>query len=723
MFTNLINTLAHLPVMQIAHEVALEFSQSANKSIPIIKAPVASGKTLLLPAVCSNFLYEHFTAPNDDNVIVVLTPNRNLALNATETMRKILGPQEEDLVGCLMSTRSNERSIVHDDNRIIFTTVGYALASGMLDTYNNFIIDEAHETTIDLSIAKAYLDKRIREGSEVGLMIMSATMNDTSEVEYWGGDIAKVFTTESSAFPVQLIHTSTQTIAQATFSLIAEHNRKGILVFVAGKTEIDTAIIDISSLLDECEIDYEICSLFGRSDYEERELAYADPTKDVKILVATNVIESGVNIPWVDGGVSSGKTKIMNVYNNIHRLVEEDLPIWRIEQQAGRVRRFKPGVFILADKNSFKNRDLLFLPDIRRLPLTELVMHVASLPDTNIDDLRFAHNEQPNPRSLSTAIHLLEQYGLVEQDVNGVLSLTDDGIRTKNLPLTFRASTAFCEAVNIGMESRMIPLVVMMEMGDIRFRFNEPVTGTQCRYSDIVNYTIKAIEYFFIYRNEGKEVAYDFARNSNLNVKKLNEFINVVKDLEHKLGILSDFSFYLNHDTPQKKEYFDKAVKRVLFRANLHELYRGGITAAHVSSLKEALFSKHSVIGARYSERSEYISFSGSLRDVSPKDKWMTPFTVLENITAFTEGDFDYLINEFGEARLKKMLPSMEHSRVFEFYFTKKENDKKNGDQSKFQSYVDDAYTDFQMNGQSINRTPTKTVGSFGDVLKKAMGR
>lgn len=714
MFTNLIETLSHLPVTQIMNEVAVCFSSSAQQCVPIIKAPVASGKTLLLPAACSDYLYTNFTAPSDDNVIVVLCPTRHLAMNAAKTMRHLLGV-DRNYVGCLTSNRSDDKSIFHDDNRIIFTTVGYALVSNMLETYNNFIIDEAHETSIDLSITRALLQKRVREGSDIGLMIMSATMNDHTEVEFWGQDIAKVFTAESSAFPVEMIHDKHASISQSVLTLIEDHHRRGIVVFVSGKREITEAIMEIGLLLDEKKVDYEIYPLHGLSSAEEYDLALADPQHTVKILVSTNVIESGVNIDWFDGGVTSGKTKVAYSNDNVRYLVEEDLPKWRIDQQAGRVRRFGPGVFIISAATSYEGRKEIADPDITRLPLTEFVMHVASTSGVSIDDLKFPETETPNKFAVSEAIHTLEQYGLVEHDVNGVISLTRDGETTKYLPLSFKSSVAYCEAEDMDLRSEMIPLIAMMDMGDIRFRYNEPITGRYYETSDVVNATIAAITYLHRFKTSGGDEAYEFAKNSNLNIRKLNEYMNLVKDMERKIGIMSNFAFYINRDKPHQKDIFDKAVKRVLFRANLHEMYRAGLMSIYIGSNREAMFNRNSVVPHRYSDRKDMVSFTGTLRQATPKDG--VPFTVLENITAFNEKDFDYLIRCFGEERLKSMMKTMEHTQAFDFYFSKKEGKSLSTDTQV------DRFDDFEYNGQKLNDNNKPSVGAFGEVLKKALSK
>ena len=717
MFDSLYEKLAHLPVLSISRSVAEQFSKG---DIPIITSPVASGKTMIVPAACAAALYAETGHMEDeiDNTVYVLEPTRFLAANAAESLRRILGPEHEYLVGCVFSTRAGDDNMLHPRNRVIFTTVGYALHAGIVSTKMNFILDEAHETSIDLSITKAILrDRMIVKEEPVLLAIMSATIDPDCELDFWG-DRANHFTTEGSSHPVEFLHRPAQPVEEAVIELITDHNRTGILVFVEGVQVIEETKNKILQKLEEMDLgmDIEIYGIHGGSDGPERHIASADPEFGIKILIGTNVLESGVSLPWVNGGVSNGKTNIMKVNGNIHRLVQEDLPTLRIKQQCGRVGRFGPGVFILADTLPMHNRANEIEPDICRLPLTELIMHVASMPHLRLSDLQFNRRETPDPKKLAEAITLLKSHDLIEETEPGVFVLTLDGRATRHLPLSFVGCVAYCEALRKNMVSSMLPLVAMIEIGDIRFDRREMLGGTSWPSSDLVHATIVAAQYIWLRVNRGYNPARLFAEEVNLSTRKMEEYVRLLSDLEEKTQTLSDLRIYLSTEDKSSRKILDRITKSVLFRAYLLNMYHAYGTSVDIPGMRidtvyhnTAMTSKTTRTDIGFGVYDTTAAYAGTLRSVTTKTG--KSFVVLENITVFSKDDFTQLIGDFGEARLKALLPHITSSRVFQDYFYLKEPKRVN--ESK-------EFSNFEYNGKPT-LVPTHTEGTMASALKAVL--
>lgn len=652
MFAQLFQTLDHLPVTSIASTVAEHF---AAQMIPIVTSQVASGKTMLIPAHCAELLKDDPIDP----VVYVLEPTRFLANNAAESLRGLLGPNNENLIGCINSNRSDDDSILHPNNRIVFTTVGYALSSGILATRNNFILDEAHETSIDLSLTKAYLHHRLKRGDLINVAVMSATIDIDNEVEYWGEN-AFHFTTHGSAYPVEFHHRPAQGLPHATLEMIVDHNRSGILVFVAGVEEIENAIDGITTLLAVNDIDFEIYGIHGNSTGQQRKIASAPRQKPVKILVGTNVLESGVSLPWVNAGISSGDTKIMHVKGNVRRLNKEELPRWRIDQQMGRVGRFEPGVFILAHASPKDFRPQMAAPDIVRLPLTEFVMHCTNFPDIHIHDLEFTKREQPKIEDIEQAITVLKDYGLIEE-TEGRVVLTDEGRLIQPLPLSYRAAAAVCEAHQMGKLAEMLPLIVMLDMGDIRHIHREPMRGASWTTSDPIQQTMTLAQHFVFNQHDmTHHEMRETAEFVNVNLKKYNEFMLLLKDLERKTQCRAKWSCYLHNGSMEEREAFDRLCKQVIFRAMVVETYSYSTIFQEVKipTVEHGGFTFSSAkVSSTTTCELDYSSFivmcAGSVRVVTPKRGM--PFTILESVTAFTKSDVRHLVQRFGKPVFQKI--------------------------------------------------------------------
>lgn len=716
MFSDLFEKLSHLPVSDIAEDIAKNF---ALQSVPVVTSDVASGKTMLIPAYCALELQRYPL----DKVVYVLEPTRFLANNAAEALRAILGKKNENLVGCINSNRSDDDSILHPDNLIIFTTVGYALSAGILVNKNNFILDEAHETSIDLSLTKAYLHHRRMSGDLINVAVLSATIDITNEMEYWG-DEAIHFTTKGSAFPVEFLHRPAFSLAESVTTLIEDHNRKGILVFVSGVEEIDEAVLSISAKLLAHDIDFEIERIHGNSSSEERRKASRDRRCDVKILVGTNVLESGVSLTWVDSGVSSGDTKVMHVNGNVRKLKKEELPRWRINQQCGRTCRFESGVFILAHPTPLETRPDMSPPDIVRLPLTELVMHCTAFPDIHVRDLKFTSREQPKERALDRAISTLVEYGLIEHHPNGRVTLTTEGEMIQPLPLSYRAGAAYCEAHRLKCEAQMLPLVALLDVGDLRHDYRSPMFGGGSEHSDLLFQLNTIVQHFSNWRNISWKERAEYAARYNVSFKRLQEFDLLLSDLERKTGIRSDFSMYTGEVSEEAKQEFVKLFKQVIFRAMILEIYPYSKSFGHckipVTEQDGVMFTSATPTNTtKY--RVDYplseIMCAGNIRIISPKRGY--PFAVLESITAFTKSDIPYLIDRFGTKALSRIADLSITSELAMFLREPKEVAKRTSLFLQKVRTIEDLRPSGEPIQEVVNTTPT--TGSFGDLLSKAM--
>lgn len=657
MFDQLWTTTDHLPIKAIEHDVAQAF---LNYQTPIITAEVASGKTMRITTRCAQIIAEHSEEP-----VYVLTPTRILANNATDSIVGLMGGEEGlALVGCLNGVRANDASRVQSTNRLVFTTVGYALASGIVAKAHNIILDEAHEMSIDLSLTKALIHRRRRCGESVRLAIMSATLDAENECAYWG-DGSQVFTAAGSAYPLTFIDEVSQKrsadgVALAVSRLLKDYDRQGVLVFVSGKAEIEDCARAITDRLysDEFDHAYEIHKIHGSCSGEERRIACAPPKNKIKILIGTNVLESGISLSWVDGGVSSGFCKMMQVEGNVHRLVETHLPRWRIHQQTGRVRRFKEGVFILTSPMGMGRRPEMFDPDIVRLPLTELVMHCSQF-EIPLEDLQFSRLETPSDQQVKKAIRELQVLGFVDVDLDHNITLTADGQLLENLPLSYRGGAAYCQAHRLGMLGQALPLIAYLETDDLRVSFVEPYgKGYKIwdRRSDIFN----AIGCLYEIKYSQDNDVSTLCEKYNIRESKYQEYFNYLTSLEERLSIRSDFSIY--KFITQSREGADRALvslKQILFRSYATTLYaprssREVMFSSCVNDqwqLQVAEFSSSTAV-ARYQQ---WQVASGHLRTIKPKTG--PAYTILESVTIFTEEDLKACWKAFGPAYLKMVLP------------------------------------------------------------------
>lgn len=487
MFQSLRDTLKALPVHSVIGDVVKDVLES---KVTVLAAPTGSGKSMLLPSAL---------ADAGDDQVVVLVPRRFLATDAACNVAELSGAELGEEVGFALGQVNGERSMHGPDTKLLFCTYGYALRSGLINKARTIVLDEVHEGDEHISLARAVLHQRKRKDPGLRILEMSATVNAEAQAAFWK-DIAptSVHHAESLKPACDLIHESPmlagnngRTIEQVVVDLLengagdrrwhasadpatdneAEDYAKmleqfgnvsgkgcnGIAVFRGGVKEVETTVANLQRLLQSSGIRHvEVVGIHGSTPSDERRAARLPPKKGWrKIIVGTNVIESGVNLLWVDAGVSDGVRKVPHhrADTGAETLVEEDLPQSGIIQQMGRVNRnsamtgFDKGIFILHAKNNFEQRRRQNGPAIEHESIMAPAFHAASL---GYDPTRLKWDVSPQhvsalPARLERAQEELARLELVHGD----WSLTHEGEFIRNLPVSPEMGAMLNEARHI----------------------------------------------------------------------------------------------------------------------------------------------------------------------------------------------------------------------------------------------------------------------------------
>jgi len=441
-FEHLNERLASLPVTRVAEAVVQSVMQ---QKVSILAAPTGSGKSMIVPAKLAD-------ACNAQ--VVVLVPRRDLATNAAANVAKLAGTTLGQDVGYAIGSMAGEKSNFSDQTKLLFATYGYAISSGLINRANHIVLDEVHEASEDISLARAILHGRKQHEPELHLLEMSATVNAARQRHYWN-DIADTAIHEVTghAMPCDERRLTpgrdADSIAQVALDLIQKEGRKGIAIFRSGIKDVESTVQELQTLAARARIpNLEIVQIYGGTPADERAQALQDPKPDhCKIIVGTNVIESGVTLPWLDAGISDGTGKIPydRPDTGASALVLEDLPQWRVVQQRGRPNRapqvtgFDRGIFILFSNKEMEHRPQQATPEIERRALTRIAFHAASL---GYDPRQLKFDATIAPSRLAEAKSQLMLLGLIDED----WQLTSDGEYAARMPLSPENAAMLCEA-------------------------------------------------------------------------------------------------------------------------------------------------------------------------------------------------------------------------------------------------------------------------------------
>lgn len=667
MFEKLYDTLSTLPVVGIADQLTTDVCDGLTV---ILSSATGSGKTLV--ATCK-------LADKANAQVVVCVPRRFLAVNAAETICELAGLTLGNEVGYAVGKQSGEQSKMSADTKLLFVTYGYAISSRLIERAMYVINDEVHEASMDMSIVRALLLRRLAQGQDLCLMEMSATIDPVRQASYWNAETAptKVYEIDGRTFPClrlevplgsfvslqgegeepdpeEFLHDFAElkalenaveaTVAQTTIDLINNHDRKGILIFRPGAGEVEATAEAIKALvkrtlrsqakqarkankgLPEDELNQlvnhlreenplsklEVVTIYGEMDYATRHAA-TQKAKDgyIKVLVGTNVVESGVNIPWLDGGVSCGTGKQQVVRESGALSLElVNLSQWRLEQQEGRVKRFCPGVFVLCSDEAWDTRMEETSPEITRVPLTELVMHCAGF-GVRANSLTFDY--VPDITKVEEAEVQLQNLGLLDQGC----FLTESGKFTSALPVSTETGAMLWYAQKVGVLGDAVTIAALMEVGGIRkdFRYGHGYNNTSDWFDALLAYQ-------YVCGAKGAERK-ELFEQENVSAKRFYAAKEFERDLlKHFNG--DDMGF-------------------VFGQQGANELLVQAILVGQINKLcvyrSNVVYTKDGE-GYRIGRGStvQYIStplVSGTLRKVNPRNGNM-PFTVLEKVTQIT---------------------------------------------------------------------------------------
>ncbi|XP_054469162.1 ATP-dependent RNA helicase DHX29 [Anoplopoma fimbria] len=165
---------------------------------------------------------------------------------------------------------------------------------------------------------------------------------------------------------------------------------------------------------------YRIVALHSTLSSKDQASAFTVPPAGVrKIVLSTNIAETGVTIPDVVFVIDTGKTKENKYHESsqMSSLVETFVSKASALQRQGRAGRVRHGFcFRLYPKFRFNAFMDYSIPEILRVPLEELCLHIMKCQYGSPEDFLSRALDAPQPQSVSNAINLLRKIGACHPD-------------------------------------------------------------------------------------------------------------------------------------------------------------------------------------------------------------------------------------------------------------------------------------------------------------------
>lgn len=348
----------------------------------VVVAPPGAGKTTRIPPALTTL-----------GRTILLQPRRVAARTLARRIAAERGWTIGDEIGWQIrfERRFTERT------QLLVATEGILTArlqsDPLLSDFSVVILDEFHERSVHADLALALVKQAADTRDDLAVVVMSATMDAAPVAAFLG---AKIIEIDARTHPIDIRHEDLPMVK--AIQDVAREARGHILCFLPGAREIEEVRRAIPGAL----------PLHGSLPVEQQELALA-PSRERKIILATNVAETSLTVDGVTDVIDSGVQKILRFdpETAVDHLVTEQISLDSADQRAGRAGRTAPGRALrLWDKRMMLRPQRE--PEVRRVDLASPVLDILAWGG---NPRTFEWFERPPEHRIEAALELLRRLG------------------------------------------------------------------------------------------------------------------------------------------------------------------------------------------------------------------------------------------------------------------------------------------------------------------------
>ena len=267
---------------------------------------------------------------------LVTTQPRRLA---ARTVAERVADEYDTPLGEIVGFRTAYERKDSDATRCLFVTDGLALVRELMGRGPQvLVIDEVHEWNLNIEVLVAWAKHQMKRGVDFKVVLMSATLEAQRLSDYFDG--APVIDVPGRTFPVEELAPSGSKLEDDVVKLLRQG--RNVLVFQPGKREIEETVSYLQGLSD---LNAEILPLHGGLTPDEQKKCFRSYGRP-KCIVATNVAQTSITIPDIDGVVDSGLERRQELRDGVEGLYLGAISWADREQRKGRAGRTKSGVYI-----------------------------------------------------------------------------------------------------------------------------------------------------------------------------------------------------------------------------------------------------------------------------------------------------------------------------------------------------------------------------------------
>ncbi|MEI7653550.1 MAG: helicase-related protein [bacterium] len=434
----------------------------------VIRAMAGSGKTTQIPQAL------HALGLTQEGDVIIVNNKVDITRSVAQRVSEEMDMPVQTITGPFKSK---------NDSPLKFVTSGVLMRmlshNPRLEGISTVIFDEFDERSLEADMTASIVDHALQQGSQVRMVLMSATVDTKKTAEFFGAQVVDV---PGRTYPVDTFHSDRALHIEEIPSVAASHavdyhlqattDTKGSqLIFMPGKAEIEETARELKRLLAINQItDVDVVPFHGEQDEEIKLRAFALDGKS-RIIIATNIAERGITFPNIRHSIDSGYARQIE-YDpaaDISRLELGRIAQDSATQREGRAGRTASGRCTrLYTESEYMQMQKASKPEIQRVPLRELLLQLKAAGfDREHTPLRIM--DMPEKGAWKKAKFQLEKLGALSNktQANGTNQsiLSEIGHRMVELGCDARDARVIIEAEKYGPDV-VADMIMMTALGD-----------------------------------------------------------------------------------------------------------------------------------------------------------------------------------------------------------------------------------------------------------------
>lgn len=433
------------PISRYLEEI-LQMLDSDDKPVFLIKAPTGTGKSTQVPQMIWKYRKKY-------KKIIITVPTRAAAAALAKRTAEELGCNVGELVGF----KTGYEKVYSDETQILYTTEATELMNELHNANIEYdecviILDEIQEWSIPVETLIAWFKKIIDSGVKTKLILMSANVDSVGVSEFFGQ--IPVLEIPGKLFDITEHDRRSGDFIRSISELVTQGRH--VLAFVPGKREIDKTIEDLTKL----GLDANLLRLHGDLPLSEQQIVFEEPTKPT-VVVATNIAQTSLTIPYIDACVDSGLERRMENVDGLYTLVVGVISKSDYIQRRGRAGRTKPGIYVWCNDTPIIDLDEYPVPDIETGNIDQVILQLGSI-GIDARDVTFFH--QPAIEKIEASQKTLRMLGAFDEDNK----ITECGKVMAKLPISVRYARMIVEGQKRDVLSDVVTIAALSEFGGIK---------------------------------------------------------------------------------------------------------------------------------------------------------------------------------------------------------------------------------------------------------------